>query len=256
MSKKRKKNSKSRAVKNRPAIAPTEYHPWRLCPAGRHWVREHPFRVPASKKNPDGITSRRGHCADNPSHRDHLYKHEMQEIAQQYFHNLSSQPKHDNLGCKNGNDYDDLIAGWTQYWNETLKPDIPLDPDLVKALIRSESSFNPKAKNRAGKHDFARGLMQVTDRTRKILADEKGELGDRLITLTDKDAYDPNLNIAAGIRWLFHKRQLASTKLKRQATWEEAVENYKAYLDKRLRGQPYNKKQMEKFREYYRRLKS
>ena len=59
---------------------------------------------------------------------------------------------------------------------------------------------------------------------------EKGELGDRFVNVTEKDAFDPNLNIAAGVRWLFQKKKLASVKLRREATWEEAVAEYKSYM--------------------------
>ncbi len=29
-------------------------HPWRLCPLGKHYVREHHERIPPSKKHPAG----------------------------------------------------------------------------------------------------------------------------------------------------------------------------------------------------------
>jgi hypothetical protein len=45
--------------------------------------------------------------------------------------------------------------------------------------------------------------------------------------LSKKDLLDPNLNLAAGIRWLFYKRDLLSKRLKRPATWEEAILEYK-----------------------------
>jgi hypothetical protein len=37
--------------------------------------------------------------------------------------------------------YDMLILGWVQYWNDIFKPEKPLDPKLIKALMASESSF-------------------------------------------------------------------------------------------------------------------
>jgi hypothetical protein len=69
--------------------------------------------------------------------------------------------------------------------------------------------------------------MQITNDTRKILGDEKGELKDRFLTVTKEELNDPNVNICAGVRWLFHKRKLLSSKLGRQATWMETVSNYK-----------------------------
>ena len=40
------------------------------------------------------------------------------------------------------NKYDVLIRGWVRYWNEIFQPKNPLDPNLVKALMATESSFN------------------------------------------------------------------------------------------------------------------
>ena len=122
-------------------------HAWRLCPVGEHWVTTHPLRVPPSKTNLEGsTTTRRGHCAKNPSGKDQLYPDEIAEISINQFKDLKNKPCDLNLGFKkNGNSYDDLIAGWTQYWNEVLQPITPLDPNTVKALIASESSFDPKA---------------------------------------------------------------------------------------------------------------
>lgn len=51
--------------------------------------------------------------------------------------------------------------------------------------------------------------MQITDQTRKILADEKGEVKDHYLTLTSADASNPDVAICAAIRWLFHKRETA-----------------------------------------------
>lgn len=38
---------------------------------------------------------------------------------------------------------------------------------------------------------------------------------------------NPSNNISAGIRWLFRKRAIASSLLKRAATWEEAIAEFK-----------------------------
>ena len=75
---------------------------------------------------------------------------------------------------------------------------------MVKALIATESGFvqNPKGSQ-------AKGLMQITNMTRKILGDLDGELKDHLIHIDQKDITDPVLNIADGTRWLFQKKILA-----------------------------------------------
>ncbi len=204
-------------------------HPWRKCPIGEHWVKEHPRKVSKSERNPDGVTIVDAHCRKNPSCHEIFVADELHEIAKLHFKNIKTMVKPENLGNPRGNDFDELIGGWTQFWNDIFSPKEPLDPNLVKALVASESSFkiNTSANSTIGK---ARGLIQVTEQTRKILADQKGELKDFLITLSRKEFYDPNLNLAAGIRWLFHKKYLASHRLKREATWMEAIAEYKGIL--------------------------
>jgi hypothetical protein len=64
-------------------------HKWRLCPYGEHWVTSHPLHIPPSEKEPTGsITTRRGHCARNPSGKDQLYPDEIKTISEKYFKNL------------------------------------------------------------------------------------------------------------------------------------------------------------------------
>jgi membrane-bound lytic murein transglycosylase MltF len=131
----------------------------------------------------------------------------------------------------------------------------PLDPDLVKALVATESSFNADAKVRAGKKaGWARGLMQVTDATLRTLKDEDGELRDHLVNINQTDMTDPNANLAAGIRWLFRKKETASSKLGREATWEEAIADYKSYLKDMKKGK--TPRSIRDLREFYGRLKS
>ncbi|MEQ1664204.1 MAG: transglycosylase SLT domain-containing protein, partial [Bdellovibrionales bacterium] len=177
--------------------ASTKSHPWRLCPPGEHWKVTHPLRVPPSRKNPAGYTTTRGgHCHGNPSHKDSIYAVEIGEIASQNFSSLFGLPTPNALGFKNGNSYDDLIRGWTKYWNEVFNPKEPLDPDLVKALIATESGFKPGVIVKVGKtKNRARGLMQVTDETQKILGNPKGELKDQLVHVDQEDMSDPNQNI-------------------------------------------------------------
>ena len=209
-------------------------HGWRLCPVGEHWVSTHPLHVPSSQSHPEGsVTTRHGHCAKNPSVKDQLYPDEINEIAKTHFSNLVKLPCTIDLDLKNrGDQYDDIIAGWTQYWNEVLIPRTPLEPNLVKALIGSESIFNPTVLAKKSDPNSARGLMQIKNSDRKNLGNEKGELKDHYVTVTREELNDPNLNICAGIRWLFQKQRLASFKLGHDATWEETVEYYKGLRNK------------------------
>jgi hypothetical protein len=207
-------------------------HSWRLCPYGRHWVREHSMHTPPSNKNPGGSTTiRHAHCANNPSGKDQLYPDEIQEMAQKNFSQVKERPCPLDLGFKRaGTQYDDLIAGWTIYWNDVLSPREPLSPNIVKALIASESGFNSQLLAKKENSNSARGLMQILNSTRKTLGDEKGELRDHFLTVTKDELNDPSVNICAGIRWLFQKQELASSHLGRESSWEEAVMNYKGKL--------------------------
>ncbi len=95
--------------------------------------------------------------------------------------------------------------------------------------------------------------MQILNSTRKNLGDEKGELKDHFLTVTKNELNDPNINICAGIRWLFQKQVLASSYLGREASWEEAVMNYKG----KLKSKPDDLeaiKQKKIFQKYYDRL--
>ncbi|MDD4974502.1 MAG: lytic transglycosylase domain-containing protein [Bacteriovorax sp.] len=232
-------------------------HPWRFCPPGRHWVKIHPLHIPPSNKNPAGSeTVRHEHCADNPSGKDQLYPDEISEIANQYFLKLENMPCSIPLGFDSGNRFDSFISGWTKYWNDVLMPTEPLDPNLIKALIASESGFNPLELADKKNSNSARGLTQVTNDTRKILGNEKGELKDHYLTLTKKNLNDPNINIAAGVRWLFQKKKLAEGQLGRSVSWIEAVAKYKSVLKDYINSTPKGKKNMGPFLKYLEELKS
>ncbi len=238
-------------------------HKWRKCPIGEHWVTDHPLWVPATDKRPGYYTSRDGHCADNPTRgktrtiEDYLSPEEMQIIADKYFTNLSGLPTAGKLAeYDDADNFDEFIRGWTQYWNDIFKPETRLDPDLVKALIATESTFqlNPLPPD-AGVAGKAHGLIQLTDQAIKALGDPNGELLNHLVKISTKDTSDPNLSIGAAIRWLFRKRDLASHRLKRQASWREAVAEYKSYLKDMVNGKNPNPPQMEKLDVIYERLK-
>lgn len=64
---------------------------------------------------------------------------------------------------------------------------------------------------------------------------------------------DPNLNIAAGVRWLFRKQETASAKLKKPADWIWTAADYKSYL-KEFKKDPEHK-QMNKLISIYNNLK-
>lgn len=225
-------------------------HPWRKCSWGKHLVREYTGHVPPSKKHPSGTDSIwHEHCANNPSKKDELSHAEIQYITATHFTGLSGSPTAGVLKFKgvNADGYDKEIRGWTQYWNDIFQPTILLDANLVKALIATESGFRPNPKE----NRIARGLMQIRNTTREYLADPKGELRNYLVRLSPAELLEASPNICAGIRWLFRKKETATGKLKREATWEEAIEDYKALLDNILNGDKYNPKPVEDLRKYY-----
>jgi hypothetical protein len=245
-----KVNSKSSSLKKNSL----EPHHWRLCPYGEHWVITHPMRVPPSEKNPNGsITTRKGHCAKNPSGKDQLYPDEIKTISDSIFKELKNKPCSLDLNFKNGSQFDDLIAGWTQYWNEVLQPKVPLSCNIVKALIASESGFKADLLANKKNSNTARGLMQILNSTRKTLGDEKSELQNHFLTVTKDELNDPSINICSGIRWLFQKHKLASSYLEREASWEEAVMHYKGKL-KTKAGDKESLKQKKIFNDYLSRL--
>ncbi len=231
------------------------------CPIGSHWVKTHPLTVPPSKKNPIGVTTRRAHCARNPaSSKVGLSPQDIKKIAST--NTFKSQKKPCALRPKKGesSEFDDFIAGWTQYWNEVFKSDPPLDPNLVKALVKSESTFNPLSLADPKNPASARGLTQITDDTRIILGNRKGELKAYHLDLTREDLNDPGTNICAGIRWLFYKRERASAKLGKQASWEEGVAEYKS-LTRKLKAKTKSirdraRELFDRFKRYYKQYNS
>lgn len=88
-------------------------------------------------------------------------------------------------------EYEDIVI------QETAKYEI--EPSLVYAVIRSESSFRPKAKSKAG----AMGLMQLTPETFQWLQSKvKPEE-----PLDDSALNDPEINIRYGVYLLYLLRR-------------------------------------------------
>lgn len=234
-------------IVNDDRIDDEKIHPWRLCPIGKHYVRTHSENISPSKKHPDGmIITREWHCAKNPSHKNHQNKNiptndiltfdELQIIVSKNFTDLEGPPKTHILKFPKADEFDSLIRGWVIYWNKIFNAKDPLDPNLVKALIASESSFNPEAANPTNNGTgIARGLMQLTDDTLDRLNGHKAELKDHFIHLAHNKVTDPAANICSGVRWLFMKyagarERIAKANLTRQATWDDGVAEYKGIL--------------------------
>ena len=207
-------------------------NPWRVCPIGEHWVRRHPKHLRSGK-----VTDHDGHCRKNPSKKDLLGADEMDLIStKKIFLNpkvkVSSKDLGLGLSLEGQNRYDKLISGWTAYWNDIFQLDNPLHPNHVKILIATESTFNPKAKASNPKPTgMARGLMQLTEQTTRWAKEHKvREYRNQYIDLEYEDLWDPNCNIAFGVRHLFRKRETAKWALKREPTWFEVLMDYKGKL--------------------------
>lgn len=227
-------------------------HFWRRCPMGKHLVRKHLKHISPSKTHPEGmVTTIQEYCAYNPSHKDELSYDEIQYITEKYFADLTETPLAGVLKFPDESKYDQQICGWTQYWNDIFKLSDPLDPNLIKALIATESSFEKNPKEGA---KTAHGLMQITDKTFPIFSDIHGELKNYLVRVSAKELLEPSTNICMGVRWLFRKKETASSRLGREATWFEAVEAYKSVLNKRLAGKKYNAELMNRFYDRYKQL--
>lgn len=230
-------------------------HPWRHCPVGKHYVREHSMHIPPSKEHPKGqVVIRHAHCrtiTNSSKLIDSLSFDEIMYISNSYFSDLSGPPTANSLKDfkKLGDKYDILIRGWVRYWNDVLKYKEPLDPNLIKALIASESSFDANSIHQNGAH----GLMQLMPETFSYIKhdSEKTDLKDHFVNLTKKSYLDPSANICAGVRWLFRKKSTASGLLGRDATWIEAVADYKGYLKNIVNGKDPNPGGMKRFNELY-----
>jgi hypothetical protein len=207
-----------------------EYNPWRVCPIGEHWVSHH-LRQKETLEDVDG------HCRKNPSGKDLIKGEEVVKVAtSSKFKNVKTKTSDGIIdNAPRNNLFDELISGWTAFWNNVFLVDPPLDPDYVKALIATESMFNPNAENKKNSKRIgpARGLMQITEETQKILSGEKKELKDHFVILNDDEIKDPSKNISAGVRWLFRKRETAGKRLGRDPSWKEVLMEYKGKLNSR-----------------------
>jgi hypothetical protein len=210
-------------------------------------VKEHPRKVPVSKKNPKGITIVDKH----PRRLDGTYldEKEIEKIVKAYDLKKIVYPKAGKLKEYSDSDkYDELMAIWTDYFNKKFPSDSLLDPDVVKALIGSESDFKLDPVNH-----LAFGIAQITKETFKALQDSKGEVKEFIFTkFTLKDLKDPKVAIPMAIRWLFRKKRLARGKLGREPSAEEIILEYKGLLKSKS---DYQQSALAKFRKLYALLK-
>lgn len=211
-------------------------------------VREHPLHVPMSEKNPTGMTIRDRHVRRLKG--TYLDAVEIENIFENYDRKNIVYPTKGKLNeYKDADIYDDVIAVWTDYFNKKFNADPPLDPDVVKALIASESGFRvdpPENKK-------AFGITQIIPSTLKIVQDPEGEAKEFIFNkIRQKDLKDPRIAIPMGVRWLYRKRITAINQLKRAPDHEELILEYKGLLKS---DSDYKKSGLKKYRKAYADLK-
>ncbi|MEQ1877467.1 MAG: transglycosylase SLT domain-containing protein, partial [Bdellovibrionia bacterium] len=176
-------------------------------------VHEHPLHVPVSKKNPTGVTIRDKHVRRLKG--TYLDPKEIESIFKNYDRKNLVYPAKGKLLQKNSDKYDEQIAVWTDYFNKKLNSNAPLDPDIVKALVASESDFREDP----SENKTAFGITQITPETLKALQDPKGEVKEFIFRdIRKKDLKKPNIAIPMAVRWLSRKKRLAEGKLGRDAS--------------------------------------
>lgn len=211
-------------------------------------VRDHPLRVPVSPKNPTGITIRDRHVRRLQG--TYLDAAEIESVFRNYVRKDIIYPTKGKLkDFKDADKYDEAIAVWTDYFNKKFNADPPLDPDVVKALMASESGFRTDPR----KDGKAFGITQITPSTLRIVQDPKGEARDFIFSrIRRKDLKDPGIAIPMGIRWLFRKRAMAMGKLNRVPDHEEIILEYKGLLKSKT---SLKEKALKIYREHYGLLK-
>lgn len=206
------------------------------------------MHVPVSQKNPTGITIRDRHLRRLKG--TYLDREEIESVFKNYNRKDIIFPAAKKLEHLNSDKYDVLIAVWTDYFNKKFEANPPLDPDVVKSLIASESGFREDP----SENKIAFGIAQITLETFKALQDSKGEVKDFIFTdIRKKDLKDPNINIPMAVRWLHRKKRLAEGKLSRAATAEEIILEYKGLLKSKS---DEKKRALKNFRENYDKLKN
>ena len=93
-------------------------HHWRICPIGKHYVKEHLEHIPPSKKHPNGdVIVRHAHCASNPFNKnkhqisDILSFSELTIITKLRFSELKGPPNAHILKYPRADEFDTQIRG-------------------------------------------------------------------------------------------------------------------------------------------------
>lgn len=172
------------------------------CKPGYHFVKKH-FRI--SKNGSKHIVDE--HCRKNPiSKEKFLFKSNLNYIYDENKNRYRYKKLKRIKGFpQDKNQYDELIQFWLNYWKDRGLIDEDVDPLLVKSIIAIESSFREKVVTTLP-DSTATGLMQIVKRTMRILGQRLGkEIKKEIIDISQDEAKEANVNIAAGTRWLIYK---------------------------------------------------
>jgi hypothetical protein len=206
-------------------------------------VKEHKRRVSASTKNPSGSTLVDRHLRRLPG--TFLDPETILEIVKAYNTKGLNFPTAHALGCPDGNKYDKQIAIWTDYFAKKFKDEPAIHPNIIKALIGSESSFEVDPPG----NKVALGIAQITKQTFKVLQAADGEAKEFIFKgVRQKDLKNPDVAIPMGVRWLYVKQKLAKHKLGYWPSPEELILEYKGMLKSNT---PLKDKALKNFREKY-----
>ena len=218
--------------KKKPSTAKKSINP-KDCPLGYHYVIGH-FRKIVS----GFLTWVHEHFAKNPGHQPELDPDSIEKLVREE-NTTKSQKIGKICGFKEHEELDPMIHFWLDYWKrQGLSFPSKLTPRIIKAMIAKESSFDPHSQATNGS---ARGLMQIKKETRDILAGKKDKNGYRElknynIIVSSKDLFDPNINVACGIRWISHKFKLIPKKMEKNL-----FNTLKNYNDWKKNGESYAK---------------
>lgn len=173
-----------------------------ICPLGSHVVRGH-YRICKSGTR----TWVDAHIRRNRGKKVMLLSENLLYL---YWNNKKTFKKVKAVkGFPPYHELDPIIHFWLNYWkSQGLKFPEGLTPLHIKCLIAVESSFRPRIR---AKSSTAMGLMQLLSptlqRLKGIKKNNYREVKDQYVSLSRKEALDPVLNIAAGIRWLSNKHE-------------------------------------------------
>ncbi len=172
------------------------------CRPGYHYVKKH------TRKSVNGTRHIvENHCRKNSGlKKSFLYKSNLEYI----YENCKDTFKYKKLNRIKGykqdrGQYDVLIQFWLKYWRKKGLISEDIDPLLIKALIAIESSFREKVITKMP-NSSATGLMQLLKTTMNILSRKiSKEVKVANVDISQEEAREALVNIAAGTRWLIFK---------------------------------------------------